>query len=126
MTTTQQDIEVAPELAEFELEDKPDGPAAAAIISAGIGIAVLGLMTTGAVIFSGLKGFLADFQGSAGVGPLAGKTTMAFIFWLGSWGILHGIWKDRDFDLKLAFKIGAILGVIGALLTFPPIFEAFE
>ena len=126
MTTTQQDIEVAPELAEFDLEDKPDGPAAAAMVAAGIGVFMLGIFTTGAVIFEGLKDFLTDFQGSRGVGALAGKSTMAFVFWLGSWGILHRRWKDRDFDLKLAFKIGAILGIIGALLTFPPIFEAFE
>ncbi len=126
MTKTEQDIQVAPELAEFNLEDKPDGPAAAAMISAGIGIFVLGLMTTGAVIFSGLKDFLADFQGPVGVGPLAGKTVLAVVAWLVSWGVMHSMWKDRDYDLPLAFKIGVALGILGAILTFPPVFEAFE
>ena len=91
-----------------------------------IGIFVLGLMTTGAVIFSGLKDFLADFQGPVGVGPLAGKTVLAVVAWLVSWGVMHSMWKDRDYDLPLAFKIGVALGILGAILTFPPVFEAFE
>ncbi|HSM02006.1 MAG TPA: hypothetical protein VK960_06160 [Acidimicrobiia bacterium] len=120
------DEAVAPELAALGLEDKPDGPAAAAMISAGFGIFMLGFFTTGAVIWSGLKDFLADFQGSRGVGPLAGKTTLGTLLWLVAWAVLAYIWKDKDVELPKAFRIGLILGIIGAILMFPPVFEAFE
>ncbi len=126
MTETRHDIDIAPELAELNLEDKPDGPAAAAMVAAGVGIFVLGFLTTLAVISSGVKDFLADFQGSRGVGPLAGKTTLAMVAWLASWGGLHLKWRGKDIDLRWAFKLGVILGILGAIGTFPPFFEAFE
>lgn len=126
MTTKHLDIDVAPELAALNLPDKPDGPAAAAMIAAGAGVFFLGFFTWGAVIWSGLKDFLADFQGPVGVGPLAGKTIMAVILWLVCWGVLAMVLKGRDFDLRKAFRIGLILGILGAILMFPPVFEAFE
>lgn len=123
---TGNDEEVAPELAALNLPDKPDGPGAAAMLSAGIGIFVLGLLTTLAVISSGLKDFLADFQGSAGVGPLAGKTTLTVVVWALSWAGLHIVWRKKDIDIKRMFMIGLVLGILGAIGTFPPFFEAFE
>ena len=101
----------------------PSGPAAAAMISAGVGSLVVGLMTTGAVISEGLKEAL-KFYGPAG--PLSGKTTVGLIAWLISWAILGTIWKDRKYDLTRAYMITLVLVGIGVLLTFPPIFESFE
>jgi hypothetical protein len=51
-------VKVAPELEGLNLTDKPDGPGAAVMISAGIGIFVLGLLTTLAVISADVKSFL--------------------------------------------------------------------
>ena len=115
----------APELASLNLADKPDGPAAAAMVAAGIGIFMLGLLTTLAVPWADLKDFLADFQAGRGVGPLAGKTVLAVVVWAVSWGILHFRWRDKDVDLKKMFSIGVFLGILGALGTFPPFFERF-
>ncbi|MEE9184283.1 MAG: hypothetical protein V3U39_07360 [Acidimicrobiia bacterium] len=115
----------APELASLNLADKPDGPAAAAMVAAGIGIFMLGLLTTLAVPWADLKDFLADFQAGRGVGPLAGKTVLAVVVWAVSWGILHFRWRDKDVDLKKMFSIGAFLGILGAVGTFPPFFERF-
>ena len=120
------DADVAPELAPLDLADKPDGPAAAAMVAAGIGIFVLGLLTTLAVVSESLNDFLADFQGSRGVGPLAGKTILAVAAWAASWAGLHLVWRDRAVDLRRPFWIGLMLGVLGAIGTFPPFFEAFE
>jgi len=39
------DEQVAAELADLHLHDKPDGPGAAMMVSAGIGIFALGLLT---------------------------------------------------------------------------------
>ncbi len=115
----------APELASLNLADKPDGPAAAAMVAAGIGIFMLGLLTTLAVPWTDLKDFLADFQAGRGVGPLAGKTVLAVVVWALSWGVLHFRWRDKDVDLKKMFSIGAFLGILGAVGTFPPFFERF-
>ncbi len=119
-------MEVAPELADLDLEDKPDGPGDAAMLSAGIGIFMLGFFTTGAVISASLKSFLAWWEWGQGVGPLAGKSTLAVIFWLISWLVLHMMWSDKDVDIKKMFYVGLGPGIAGAILTFPPFFELFH
>jgi hypothetical protein len=116
----------APELAGLKLTDKPDGPAAAAMLSAGLGILMLGLLTTFAVISDPIHDFLEWFQWGQGVGPLAGKTTIAVVVWLVAWAILFWVWRNKDVDLKMAFYSGFALGIIGAIGMFPPFFELFE
>ncbi len=124
--TTRHDVEVAPELAPLGLADKPDGPGAAVMLAAGLGVFTMGLLTTLAVVSSGIKDFLAAFQGSRGVGPLAGKSILAVVVFFGSWILFHFLWRDKDVDIKRIFWIGLILGAVGALLMFPPFFEALE
>ncbi len=34
--------------------------------------------------------------------------------------------KTKDIDIKKVFTVGLILGLLGAIGTFPPFFEAFE
>lgn len=99
------------------------GAAAGAMIASGIGTLVIGMMTTGAVLSSGLKSFLNMYNPA---GPLSGKTTVGVIVWLISWFVLNRIWKDEDYDLAKAFTITLILIGLGLILTFPPVFEAFE
>lgn len=123
---THGDAEIAPELAALNLQAKPDGPAAAAMLAAGIGIFMLGFFTTGAVISAGLKDFLAWWQWGQGVGPLAGKSTVAVLIWLASWAVLFFVWRDKDVDLKKMFYIANGLGILGALMVFPPFFELFH
>lgn len=122
---THHDAEVAPELAELNLPEKSDGPAAAAMLSAGIGVFFLGLLTTLAEASEGLKGFLEVFQGPVGVGPLAGKAVLSIVAWLISWAVLAAAWRNKDTDLKKIFYIGLALGVIGAIGTFPLFFQLF-
>jgi hypothetical protein len=124
MATTNHD-EIVPELADLHLPDKPDGPGAAATLAAGIGIFVLGLLTTLNEASAAIHDFLDAFDGEGGVGPLSGKTTVAAIFFFGAWAILGAIWRRKDIDLKRVFWIGIALGVAGAILMFPPVFEAF-
>jgi hypothetical protein len=104
-------------------EKKSNGTAAAAMIAGGIGTLMIGLLTTGSVIISGLKDLL-NFWSPAG--SLTGKTSIGILVWLISWVILNSLWKDRDYDIGKALTITLALVGIGLLLTFPPIFEAFE
>lgn len=99
------------------------GVAAATFIAGGIGALALGLMTTGAVISEGLSNFLNWWNPA---GPLSGKTGISVLAWLISWVILNNSWKNKDSDLAKAFTITLVLIVLGFVLTFPPVFEAFE
>jgi hypothetical protein len=123
--TTSHDIEVAPELEGLDLPDRPDGPGSAAVIAAGIGIFVLGLFTLLSEVSEGIHVFLEDLDFGQGVGPLAGKTILATAAFFVSWAILGSVWRRKDTDIKRSFWVGLALGIIGAILTFPPVFTAF-
>lgn len=110
-------------MAERMQERLPNGPAAAAILAAGVGSAVIGLLTTGAVISAGLKSALT-WWGPAG--PLSGKTGVGVIAWLVSWIVLNTLWKDKDVAFVRVLVVTLVLLALGVLLTFPPVFEAFE
>ena len=124
MTNTP-DIESAPELRELHLENKHDGPGAAAIAAAGVGIFVLGLLTVLSELSAAVHDFLGSMDLGRGVGPLAGKTTLASLTFFIVWATVGLVWRKRDPDIKRIFWIGLGLGVIGGILTFPPIFTAF-
>ena len=104
-------------------KELPSGPAAAALLSGGIGSLVIGLLTTGAVISEGLKGFLNWYSPT---GALSGKTGVGIIAWLVSWLVLGTLWKDENPAIGRILTITLILIALGLLLTFPPVFEAFE
>jgi hypothetical protein len=122
MTNIHHDERTAPELEALNLADKPDGPGAAAMLAAGIGVFVLGLLTTLNEVSEGLHDWLQSFEMGRGVGPLAGKTIVAVIVWLVVWVILGAIWRGKDLEIKRVVWIGVVLGVAGAILMFPPVF----
>jgi len=99
------------------------GIAAATFISSGIGVFVMGLLTTGAVISAGLKDAINLWNPA---GPLSGKSTFAVLAWLISWGVMNTLWKGKEMDLHKSYIITLLLISLGVLFTFPPVFEAFE
>jgi hypothetical protein len=105
-----------------QMTTKPTGPAAAALIAAGIGTFAVGALTSLAEASAGLKGSL-NFYNPAG--PLSGKTGVAIMIWLAAWIILHSSWKTRNPEIGRIFTWTLVLIGLGFLLTFPPIFEAF-
>ena len=125
ITDQHHDEQIAPELEALDLPDKPDGPGAAMMISPGIGIFVLGLLTVLAEASEDAKTWLAKWEWDQGVGPLAGKTTIASLAYVLSLVALWAAWRQKDTDLKKAFIIGLGLGVLGAIGTFPTFFQAF-
>jgi len=122
---TSRDADVAPELASLDLADKPDGPGAAMVISAGIGFFVLGFLTVLSEASAGSKAWLQSWEWGQGVGPLAGKTTVASLAYFASLALLWALWRNKEVNLKNAFYIGLALGILGALGTFPPFFQMF-
>ncbi|MBI4230698.1 MAG: hypothetical protein HY608_07665 [Planctomycetes bacterium] len=102
---------------------RSDGAAAAAVLAAGIGSAVLGATVVGAVVSPAVKDALNWWDP---VGPLAGKTGVAVLAWLVSWGILHLLWRGRAVRFGPVWGVALALVVVGFVLTFPPVFDAFE
>lgn len=115
----------SPELAALNLADKPDGPGAAMMISAGFGVFVLGFLTVLAEASAGANTWLASWQWGQGVGALAGKSTVSSLLYFASLAVLWILWRNKDVDLKRAFYIGLILGVLGVIGTFPTFFQMF-
>jgi len=124
-SVTHSDDQRVPELAELDLPARPDGPAAAAMLAAGIGISVLGALIVLSEVSVPIHDFLEWWEFGQGVGPLAGKTTVAVIVWAVSWIILAVALRGKDVNLKAWFTVSLILGLLGAIGAFPPVFLSF-
>jgi uncharacterized membrane protein len=98
------------------------GEAAAAVLAAGIGIFMLGVLTTLKASAQAIKNLLAFYPPT---GPLSGQTTVAVAVWLLAWAVLHFIWKEQEVNFRKIFIIALILIVLGFLGSFPPLFEVF-
>jgi hypothetical protein len=94
-----------------------NGPAAAAMLSAGLGSFTLGLLT----ILGRYAGFAAPNL-YAPVGNLTGKVGISILVWLVSWAVLHLLWagKNKSLNLGTIFIITLILVGFGLLATFVP------
>ena len=115
----------APELEPLHLEAKPDGPGAAVMLAAGIGIFLLGLLTLLAEASTGIHDWLGKMEFDKGVGPLAGKTILASLGFFLSWLVLGMVMRTKEVDLRKWFWWSFGVGVAGAILMFPPLFQAF-
>jgi hypothetical protein len=102
---------------------KPNGPAVAVILATGIGMLVLGIMTT---VGEASEGFADFLKFSDRVGPLSGKTDLAVTAFLVSWAGLHVALRDREMDWKPAITALIVLFAIALVLVFPPFFQLFE
>lgn len=106
----------------MDAAEKSNGVAAAAILAAGAGVFVLGLMTTLAEISGSLRSALNWWNPA---GPLTGKTGVGVIVWLIAWVILHSMYRNRSAKFDRVMLWAWILIFLGFLGTFPPFFEAF-
>lgn len=104
------------------ITQRPNGPAAAALLAAAIGVFTVGLMTTLAEASSSLRNALNWWVPA---GPLVGKTGVGVIVWLIAWMWLGARYRGRDTSLGPIVLWTWILIALGVLLTFPPVFEIF-
>jgi hypothetical protein len=100
----------------------PTGPAAAAVLAAGIGCAALGILIPLAEGIAWVKSTLT-FNGP--VGPLSGKTIVASVVWLIAWAALHRAWRKRDVRFAPVWIASIVLIAVGLLGSFPPVFQLF-
>jgi hypothetical protein len=112
-------------------ETRPNGPAAAAFVAAGIGAFVLGLSVTLAEAFPPAEGATAFWDFSklygigSGVGPLSGKVIIGVAAYVTSFVVLGLMWRGREMRLRSVLMVAFVLLALGFALTFPPIFEVF-
>src|SRR3989337_3998014 len=104
---------------ELDIHERPNGPAVAAIISAAIGVFVLGLVTRLSEANTDIHDFL-DIKNR--VGPLSGKTTFAVVAYVVAWVALVPVLWKRTVPFASAMLIAAVLIALGFGGTFPKVF----
>lgn len=100
----------------------PNGSGAAAILSAGIGAFMVGVLAVAVDKSAFLKNLFIFYKPT---GPLSGVTTSAILVWLIAWGILDWRWRKRNVALGRINAIALVLLGLSLLLTFPPVAELF-
>lgn len=105
-----------------EVSVRPSGPAAAAILAAGIGALTLGIVTT---LNEAFASFHAWLQFNDRVGPLSGKTILATAAFFGAWGLLTALWRRSNPALRPLAVATAVLVILGLVGTFPTFFLVF-
>lgn len=123
METPQTPAAAAAQAAETGTPTKPNGPVAAAMLAAGIGTLVLGILTTLGEASTGIAEFL---ELSERVGPLSGKTIFAVIAFVVSWGGLHVALRNREVEWRPVTIALIALVAVALVLTYPPFFQLFE
>lgn len=104
-------------------DNLPNGPGAAAIVSAGVGAAMLGLFALMGNAFKGIGNFFNFYNPT---GPLSGVTLSAIAIWLAAWYVLNNTWGTRDVNIARVSTTAFVLLAIGLALTFPPIMDLLQ
>ena len=107
---------------ELDIVERPNGPAAAAMLAAGVGALVLGVLTTWAEASASFK---EDLQFQDRVGPLSGKTTVAGIAFVVAWVLLAPLLWRRNLPWAVPLVVLMLLLAGGFVGTFPEFFERF-
>ncbi len=108
--------------------DKPTGPAAAAVLSAGFGVLALAFSHILDDYSEAGRKWVhawgkAWMPGAEGIGPYSGKETLALVAWLGSWLLLHMLFRRKNVRLSDVGVIFIALIGIATTLLWPPVTE---
>jgi hypothetical protein len=105
------------------VETIPNGLGAAAIVSAGIGCAIVGILALAGDASKSIKTALTFYKPTGG---LSGVTTVAILGWLISWVILARVWRTRNVNMMTVNVVAFSLLLVGLLLTFPPFMDLLQ
>jgi len=106
-----------------EIEARPNGPVAAALLATGIGSLVLAILVVAA---EASESFAESLMYSDRVGALSGKTIWAVVAYLGSWLGLAAVLRNRTVDLQRVAVVAGILVALALIGTFSPFFQLFK
>ena len=108
---------------------RPNGPAAAAMLAAVVGLLS---MAVGHVLATALQPFEAAllaagrvfFPGGDTTGGYSGKELVALVVWLGGWALLHRRLRQRQVGLTGVTAMVLLALLAATLLVWPPITRA--
>ena len=95
-----------------------NGSGGAAILAAGVGAFVLGVLAVAADKSLAVKSALVFYRPT---GQLSGVTTTAILIWLITWGLLEWRWRHKTVALRRINLTALVLLGLSLLLTFPPV-----
>jgi hypothetical protein len=104
-------------------ESLPNGPGAAAILSAGLGCATLGILALAGDAFPAVSNLLNFYKPS---GALSGVSTLAVVVWLVAWFFLSRAWATKTVAMVRVNLASFVLLAVGVLLTFPPVMDLIQ
>jgi hypothetical protein len=100
----------------------PNGAACAAILAAGLGSALYGLIV---LLAESNEAFRSLMILNTAVGPLSGKSTFGVLAWLAVWGVLHLLWRNKNLNFARVWTATLVLIGLSLVLTFPLFFMLF-
>ena len=105
---------------------RPTGPAAAAVVAAGLGALTLGGATLLAAALVPFDQGLVDagrlfLPGGAHLGRFGGQQLLALVAWLAGWALLHRRWRARQVSLTATAAVLVVCVVVATLLMWPPL-----
>jgi hypothetical protein len=105
------------------VEHLPNGPAGAAILSAGIGCTILGILAVAGDASKAVAKLLTFYLPT---GPLSGVSSLAILVWLVTWFILAKRWRTKTVAIAKVNATAFLLLALGILLTFPPFADLLQ
>ena len=102
------------------MTEPTNGTALAALLAAAIGAGAMGL-----VVIANEAGLFSAPAVYGPAGGVSGRTTLAVVIWLASWGVLHTRWRHRQMAARRVQAWSLALILLGAVLTFPPVWAIF-
>jgi hypothetical protein len=105
------------------VETIPNGHGAAAIVAAGVGCAMIGILALAGDASPAVNKALTFHKPT---GALSGVTTVSILVWLVSWFILGRAWRAKNVNMVSTNIIAFGLLLVGLLLTFPPFMDLLQ
>jgi hypothetical protein len=105
------------------VETIPNGHGAAAIVAAGVGCAMIGILALAGDASPAVNKALTFHKPT---GALSGVTTVSIVVWLVSWFILGRAWRAKNVSMIPTNVIAFGLLLVGLLLTFPPFMDLLQ
>jgi hypothetical protein len=100
-----------------------NGPGAAAVLAAGIGFMVFGILALAGDAMASVSKVLTVWKPT---GDLSGVSDAAIVVWLASWAGLARIWRSKTVNLNAINLASLSMVVVGLLLTFPPFMDLLQ
>ncbi len=107
---------------------RPTGEAVAALLSAMIGLLLMGIINFAAQASTGFNSWVlsvgkAWIPNAQGLGPYSGKETFLLIGWLGSWVLLHFALRHKNIRMTVPMVIFTVGTALATLFIYTPFID---